>query len=887
MIQTQLIDRSSIAIQLPLALAAMSRAPFVGVDVETEDTRRHEGLNVYSGYRADGSRNRMKKLVFDTRRTTMTGFSVWPEGSDTAYYVNLAHADVENRVDFGEVRCLLDALPEGSSWISHNAPFELVMFENCVGYRLERVICSLQMAVSAYGPDEYDMNTWRGVGMAGMGALVPALMAACQRWTPKEARSRDYPTELAELISKVIAKESESSHSYNGFCKELAYGYGLKRAVKTWFNYEMTTFEQVLGGKNHMGELTGPETCAYGAEDAYWCVRLFRHLLNYMATNCPAAITTFFEQENPMIHVYAEIWRDGLRINLVDVERRRGEERLEYVELAKKLKALLKNIGWRSDLDEDLAEAEPWYAKNGASYRTKFDAWLYSEDDEDPFTEAIKVAGAVPNAWAEERGMKLGNRLNLGHYMPMRVIYYDLLDCKIIKSAGKVQSDGDCRAKLIIKLEKEGGREAAIEVLKLMGLIASVEQRMKLYLTPYMLLTDPETDRVYPVISSMLSTRRMAISAPNTTQLAKAGESTYIRGFYRADEDEHLILSLDWSGIELVRIGEESGDPEFIKAYGQTPHADLHSGAAADLLAIEIPQMTEVIFRQLQHAKSADDIPFGHDRLLVDLDGRDLAPHKVYGYWRRELGKVANFNYWYSGWLSSIAERMGWSMDETAEAVSNYATRFAVAEEWRLGVIAEGAFEGSTTLCDGHRRVRPEARLRFLDEWAAKWPSQSGNQNFANVVRDMGRKIHKRAGNQLVNARIQGGCAAVAKRSILSVREDFKKLGIGPRECRFMWPTHDELTFSVRWDMAIDMVELIKPVMCNHPDLFKKVQLDASASLGVTFEPWNFKSAKVGQVELYEAPAIIPVAANDVGKALSPAGMRDVARWLHEERRAA
>ena len=38
-----------------------------------------------------------------------------------------------------------------------------------------------------------------------------------------------------------------------------------------------------------------------------------------------------------------------------------------------------------------------------------------------------------------------------------------------------------------------------------------VDQRMKLYIQPYMLLTDPETDRLYPVVSSELATRRMAV----------------------------------------------------------------------------------------------------------------------------------------------------------------------------------------------------------------------------------------------------------------------------------------------------------------------------------------------------------------------------------------
>ena len=46
---------------------------------------------------------------------------------------------------------------------------------------------------------------------------------------------------------------------------------------------------------------------------------------------------------------------------------------------------------------------------------------------------------------------------------------------------------------------------------------------MKLYLTPYSQLMDPETHRLYPVVSSMLATRRMAASFPNPMQLAQTG----------------------------------------------------------------------------------------------------------------------------------------------------------------------------------------------------------------------------------------------------------------------------------------------------------------------------------------------------------------------------
>lgn len=885
---TVLVDRRNIDEVLPKVISEISNADFVGLDCETEDTRRHAGLNAFCKYKPDGSRPKNTKLVFDMHRTTMTGFSVYAENSTTAYYINLNHADVENRLAWEEVLPILEALPEGASWIAHNAPYELAAFELAVGYKIPkgRIICTLQQLVSAYGPDEYSPASWHQAGLGGMRALVGDLITQSRRWQPKEGESKNYPKALEDLITKITAKESTAAHSYNGFIANIAYGYGLKRAVKTWFNYEMTTFEQVLGDKIHMGQLTGEDVRDYGAEDAYWAVRLFRNTLDYMAQNSPKAINTFFEQENPMIHVFADIRVNGINIDLPNVIKRRDEERQEFIKLLAEMKQAVRELlPWRPNLDPELADREEWYAKNGARYRQRIEAWANSPDAEDPLEEIMKISSPVSNAWADELGLKIPKGvLNLGHYMPMRVIYYDLMDEELLLDHGKVQSDGDARGKLIARMEQSGREDGAAKLIGVMGRMASVEQRMKLYLTPYLMLTDPEVGRIYPTITSMLATRRMGAEAPNTMQLAKRGEGAYVRGFYLSDtahanvprEEEHLILSLDWSGVELVMIGEESGDPEFIKAFGQLPHKDMHSGAAADVLTVEIPEMTEEIFKSLRSARTEEDVPF--PRLLVDLDGRPIKPEKVYGYWRTEIGKGANFNYWYSGWLTTIGQRMGWSVQQTAEATERYAGRFAVAEEWRKRVLTDGALDGYTELWDGHRRVRPEARFRFVDEFVGKWPVEH-EPNLRRVMTDVARRIQRRAGNQLVNARIQGGCAAIAKRSILRINEWKDAHGLDDRVLRFMWPTHDELTFSIRNDLVAETTPILRNLMCDFPDVFKKVKLDASASVGRTFEPWNSKTALKGQIELMEPPAEI-VGEDRANKPLDVAGIQDVVDYL-------
>src|SRR3546814_16956870 len=125
---------------------------------------------------------------------------------------------------------------------------------------------------------------------------------------------------------------------------------------------------------------------------------------------------------------------------------------------------------------------------------------------------------------------------------------------------------------------------------------------------------DPETSRVYPSVSSKLATRRLAASFPNPMQLAKQGNSTYIRSFYLADDDDHLVVSADWSSVELVLIGDFSADPGFKDVFGELSDGDLHSGDAAEWLAMKALQgLHEEEFKLLKFGESTEARGVGNE----------------------------------------------------------------------------------------------------------------------------------------------------------------------------------------------------------------------------------------------------------------------------------
>lgn len=880
-----LVDRRNIDSLLPVLHQLMQNASLVGFDIESHDADRHQGLNDFMGVKDPNlPMNKEKfKLVFDTNRTVVTGFSIYIEGTDYAFYFNLAHADVENRITFDEIRPLLESKPEKAWWVAHNAPFELVNMLKTLGFSFkEDILCTMQMAVSAFGPDQYDEGAFHA---KSNGCFAP-LFGSINRLFSTDVNWNNLTTDQSEVLNKVVGKSADSEFSYNGFVRSISYGYGLKGLVEKAFGYKMTSFKETLRGRAHMGQITGEEVVAYGCDDAFWAVKLFEWLRDYMLQTNPAVLHTFFRQENPMIHVYAENNATGIRVNYKAIEDARGTERKAYADTLRQLKAALRfqmgdvaqwpTVGPNPDYLEKEAK---WYGNNWEKYQAKIIEFAFAPDSEDDYVQCLQVNGAISDSWYKQvnpKAKKAPPKISITHYMPIRVILHDLCQIKPrVSKDGVVQCDGDVRAVISDRLKP--GQENIKVIIQAINDLTSVEQRMKLYINSYLQLTDPETHRMYPVLSSKLATRRLASVNPNVMQLAKQGSGAYIRGFYLPDNDDHVYVSIDWSQIELVLIGEMSQDPEFLRCYQQLPYEDLHTIAMASAFDVADEVMKKI-------KSLPDDVTEYEGIKFINDKGEQLTPKGFFKYARTAIGKVSNFNYWYSGALSSVGQNLGWSSEKMWEATEKYRTRFHVAEAWRVGVQHEVAMNGFVTLPDHHRRVRFEATEQWAISFFNKWRDQSpALETFARICIN---RIQKRAKNQTVNAIIQGTSATLAKRSILEYRHrcnaDLARL---KPLTRFVHPIHDELLYSVHRDAVIDFIPAIKEIMCNHPDIVKSVPLDATASLGMTFQPFNTKTAPLGQFELDEAHEVDWIPAELHGKKLDAIMMQNVMDYMFNTRK--
>lgn len=865
MIKSVLIDARTSPDELERVKAELATCEVFGLDCETQDEGRHAGLNAY---------NNKQRHVFDHRRTVMTGFSTYVENSDTAYYFNLAHADVENRLPASVVSDILGSVNPEAITVAHNAPFEIVMFRQCHGQELQNIVCTLQMAVSHHGPDEYDLNDFYA-------APLPRSFLKFAADIVREWATYDGSTTGAqqELLGKFIAKESSSDHSYNGFVKSIAMGYNLKRLTETAFGYKQTSYNDVLSahGATHMGELTGEQVVAYGADDAYWAVRHFRRMLDDMMANNPKALKAFLDTENKMVQLYADSWQEGIRLNQEQVYERREMERHAMAQVLRDYKSQIRGqLPFNAEAHEKLKEREKWYANNWQSYRSRIEAWAKSADSDDDFEQATQVSNPVGNAWAEELGKPVAKQLNLNHYMPMRVIMYDLLRVPVQYDKGSIASDKEARGKIRLKLDDPVKDEVFASIQK----AAEIEQKMKLYLTPYTQLMDPETSRVYPSLSSQLATRRLATSFPNPMQLAKLGESAYIRGFYLADDDDSVVVSADWSAIELVLIGDQSGDEGFKKVYGQIPYGDMHTGAAVDGLSVKtLPGLTEAEFKEFKFGRNPNN------RNLIDTSGRLLSPSDFYKWARgTPVGKGINFSYWYSGALSTVANNLGWTDKEHWEAVDLYRARFPLAEQWRVATQDAASVYGFVELPDGHRRNRFEATMQWSQAMKSKFADITAHPAMIKYGETAVRRLQARARNQVVNSMIQGTCATMAKRSLLRLMELTDEAGlVFKKDWRLMMPIHDELVFSVKKRHVMQFIALLRKAMTEHPTLVKDLPLHCTVAIGRTFRPFDKTDPKLTQIELDEASVIDGVIGKEYeGKPLPDEKVEELLDWMFQ-----
>ena len=178
----------------------------------------------------------------------------------------------------------------------------------------------------------------------------------------------------------------------------------------------------------------------------------------------------------------------------------------------------------------------------------------------------------------------------------------------------------------------------------------------------------PGTGRVHTTFLQMMTaTGRLASNHPNLQNIPiRTEQGRAIRGAFVARDKEHLLLSADYSQIELRVMASLSGDPAMSEAFREG--LDIHTATAARVYG-------------------------------VDLDDVDTE--------MRRTAKMVNFGIIYGISAFGLSQRLGIARGEASEIIEEYLKQYAGVKEFMDKTIESAKETGYVETVSGRRRYLP------------------------------------------------------------------------------------------------------------------------------------------------------------------------------------
>ncbi|RNC72679.1 MAG: DNA polymerase I [Desulfuromonadales bacterium] len=259
----------------------------------------------------------------------------------------------------------------------------------------------------------------------------------------------------------------------------------------------------------------------------------------------------------------------------------------------------------------------------------------------------------------------------------------------------------------------EEGHEIASLILQYRGLA----KLKSTYTDALPKLVDPATGRVHTSYNqTVANTGRLSSSEPNLQNIPiRTEEGRRIRRAFIADEG-HVLLSADYSQIELRVLAHLSGDRVFCDAFARDE--DIHTRTAAEV--------------------------FG------------LFPEMVTPEMRRQA-KAINFGVIYGQGAFSLAKQLGIATKVAKEFIDNYFARHPGARAFLDGCVREAEEKGFVTTLLGRRLPIPDiasgnGNIRaFAQRNAVNYPIQG---SAADIIKEAMVKVTERMRREGMRSRL-------------------------------------------------------------------------------------------------------------------------------------
>lgn len=491
---------------------------------------------------------------------------------------------------------------------------------------------------------------------------------------------------------------------------------GLKKLAAELLGEPLPSFSSVTDGK-HFDELDAQdvETVRYGAADSDFALRLYHKFNDWFDRYLPKHRYIVEEIESPTA-VYLGIMKcNGIPVNLSLMQERKAEAEAEMERVRKEIEFIIGDVNI------------------GANCSTQaFKNYLYKD-----------------------------------------------LGLPILKTT---ETNREAADDMTMTLLKEWCDKNRPELSKLFTLVQEYRKWGKIkstYIDGYLKYLNPVTGCIHPDMFALSTdTGRMNCRNPNAQNMPrKTNDPIGVRNFIKAP-DGHLILSLDFSQIEL-RVGAfYCRDPKMLDTYRN--NGDIHAATTSVIFGVSYEEAQDKHSENYkEHRTIAKNVNFG----------------TFYGLFPKGLQKTLKFK---AGVEKSVSE--------CEDILFNLKHGYKGLTAWQEETKADAARRMYSETWLGRRRYLPNINS---DNW--------GQKSFAERC--------------ALNTPIQGTAADILKLAIARILA-----GLPERDwLKPILQIHDELTFIVPEDKLLEAVTFIRACMEEKPFPEFDLPLIAEASAGPTF----------------------------------------------------
>ena len=281
------------------------------------------------------------------------------------------------------------------------------------------------------------------------------------------------------------------------------------------------------------------------------------------------------------------------------------------------------------------------------------------------FFDSLRERFTRDIALIEEEIYKLaGGEVNLRSVPQMRELLFDRLELPVIR---KTKTGPSTDESVLSELAVQGH-----EIPRLILEYRELDKLDGTYVSKLPALVNPETGRIHTTFNqTVAATGRLSSSDPNLQNIpVRTSLGREIRkGFVPADG--HVLLSADYSQIELRVLAHLSRDPAFVEAF--QADRDIHRETASRIFSVE-----------------PDAVSAG----------------------MRDQAKTINFATIYGQGPVALAGQLGISRADADEFIAAYFERFAGVRRYLDEMKEQAKEKGFVSTLLGRRRYIPEIRSR-------------------------------------------------------------------------------------------------------------------------------------------------------------------------------